>query len=78
MVERRGVYRVLMGDPEGRRPLGRPRLGWEDNINIDLQAVGCGGMDLMDLAEDRERWWALVNAVMNLRVPHNAENFLTS
>jgi len=65
----RGVYRVLVGKPEGKRPLGRPRRRWEDNIKMDLQRVGCGGMDWIELAQDRDRWWALVNAVMNLRVP---------
>jgi hypothetical protein len=54
---------------EGKRPLGKPRRRWEDNIKIDLQEVGCGGMDWIELAEDRERWRALVNRVMNLRVP---------
>ena len=67
--ERKGVYRVLMGEPEGNRPLGRPRHRWEDNIKMDLQEVGCGGMDWIDLAQDRDRWQALVNVVMNLRVP---------
>jgi len=67
--ERRGVYRVLVGKPEGKRPLGRPRRRWEDNIKMDLQEVGCGGMDWIELAEDRDRWRALVYAVMNLRVP---------
>jgi hypothetical protein len=68
MGERRGVYRVLAGKPVGKRPLGRPRRRWEDNINMDLQEVGWG-MDLIDLAHDRDRWRALVNAVANLRFP---------
>jgi hypothetical protein len=58
-----------VGRPEGRRPLGRPRLRWEDNIKMDLQEVGWGGMDGIDMAQDRDRWRALVSAVMNLRVP---------
>ena len=58
-----------MGKPEGKRPLGRPRYRWEDNIKIALQEFGCGGMDWVELAQGRNRWWALVNAVMNLRVP---------
>ena len=69
MEESRGVYRVLVGKPEGKRPLGRPRRRWEDNIKMDLQEVGCGGVDWIELAQDRDRWGALVNAVMNLRVP---------
>ena len=67
--EERGVYRVLVGKPEGRRPLGRPRRRWVDNIRMDLHEVGCGYMDWIGLAQDRERWWTLVSAVMNLRVP---------
>jgi hypothetical protein len=69
MGERRGVYRVLVGKPEGKRPLGRPRPRWEDNIKMDLQEVGYGGMDWIDVDQDRDRWRALVNVVMNLRVP---------
>jgi len=67
MLERRGVYRV--GKPEGKRPLGRLKRRWEDNINMDLQEVGCGSIDWMELAQDRDRWRALVTAIMNLRVP---------
>ena len=78
MGVRRGVYRVLVGKPEGKRPLVRPRHRWEDNIKMDLQEVGCEGMDWIKLAEDRDRWQALVNGEMNLWVPYNAGNFLTS
>jgi len=67
--EKRGVYRVLVGKPEGKRPLGRPRRRWDDNNKMDLQEVGCGGMDWIELAEGRDKWQALVNAVMNFRVP---------
>ena len=69
MGERRDVYWVLVGKPEGKRPLGRPRLRWEDYIKMDLQEVGCGGMDWVELTQDRDRWRALVNALMYLRVP---------
>jgi len=69
MGERRGVYRVLVGKPEGKRPLGRPRRRWEDNIKTDLQEVECGLLDWIELAQDWDRWRALVNAVMKLRVP---------
>jgi hypothetical protein len=65
----RDVYRFLVEKPEGKRPFGRPRYRWEDNIKMDLQEVGCGGMDWIKLAQDRDRWQALVNAVMNLWVP---------
>jgi len=75
--ERRGVYRVLVGKPEGKRPLGRPRHRWEDSIMMDLQKVGCRGMDWIGLAEDWERWPTLVNVVMNLRVPYYMGNFST-
>jgi len=67
--ERRGVYRVMVGKREIRRPLGRPRRRWEDNIKMDFQEVGGGSMDWIELVHDRNRWRALVNAVMNLRVP---------
>jgi hypothetical protein len=73
----RGVYRVLVGKPEGMRPLGRPRHRWDDNIKMGLRKVGCGGIYWIDLAQDRDRWRALVNAVMDIRVPLNAGNFLT-
>jgi hypothetical protein len=69
MGEERGVYRVLVGKPEGRRLLGRPRLRWMDNIRMKHQEVGCGYMDWIGLAQDRDRWRTLVSAVMNLRVP---------
>ena len=67
-MEGRGVHRVKVGKPEGKRPLGRPKRRWEDNINLDLQEVGGGG-DWMELAQDRDRWRALVNMVMNFRTP---------
>jgi len=69
MGEERGVYRVLVGKTEGRRPLGRPRHRWVDNIRMDLQEVGCGYIDWIGLAQDRDRWQTLVSAVMNLWVP---------
>ena len=68
MGEGRSVHRVLVGKPEGKRPLGRPRRRWKDNIKMNLQEVGGGG-DWMELAQDRDRWRTLVNTVMNLRVP---------
>jgi len=69
MSEGRGVYRILVGRPGGNRPLGRPRRRWEDNFKMDLQEMGYGGMDWIDLTQNKDRWRALVNAVMNLRVP---------
>jgi hypothetical protein len=69
MGEGRGVYRVLVGKPEGKRPLGRPRRRWEDNVTMDLQKVGCECEDWIGLAQDRDRWRALVSVVRNLRVP---------
>ena len=69
MGEKAGIYRVLVGIPEGKRPLGRPRRRWEDNIKINIQEVGCRGMDWTELAKDRDRCRPLVNAVLNLRAP---------
>ena len=69
MGEERGAYRVLVGKAEGKRPLGRLRRRWVDNIRMDLQEVGCGYVDWIGLSQDRHRWWTLVSAVMNLRVP---------
>ena len=69
MGDGRGMCRVLVGKPEGKKPLGRPWHRWEYNIKMDLQEVGRGGMDWIELAQDRDRWRALVNAVMNLRFP---------
>jgi hypothetical protein len=67
--EGRGVYRLLVEKPKGKRPMGRPRRGWEDNIRMDFQEVGCGGVDWIELAQNRNRVRALVNAVKNLWVP---------
>jgi hypothetical protein len=69
MGERRGVYRVLVGKPEEKRPFGRPRNRWVDNIKMDLQKMGFGVIDLIELVQDRDSWRALVNGAMNLRVP---------
>jgi hypothetical protein len=69
MGEKRNAYGILVGKPEGKRPLGRPRRRWEDNIRMDLRDIEWGGMDWIDLAQDRDQWRALVNTVINLRVP---------
>jgi hypothetical protein len=69
MGQKRNAYRILVGKPEGKRPLGRPRRRWEDNTRIDLREIGWGGMDWIDLAQDRDQWRAHVNTVMNLRGP---------
>jgi len=69
MGERRGLYRVFVGKPEGKRPLGRSRRRWEDDIKMDHQEVRCGGVDWIKLAQDRDRWRALVSVVINLRIP---------
>jgi hypothetical protein len=65
----RNAYNILVAKPEGKRPLGRPRLRWEDNITMDLREVGCEGVNRMHLAQEKDQWWALVNTVMNFRVP---------
>jgi hypothetical protein len=77
MGEKRGAYRILVGRPEGRRPLGRHRRRWEYNIKMDLEEVGWG-MDWIELAQDMDRWRAVLNTVMNLRFPLNVGNFLIS
>jgi hypothetical protein len=75
MGETRNAYRILVGMPEGKRPLGRPRRRWVDNIKMDLRETEWDGMDWIELAQDRDQWRALVNAVMNLRVPYNCCEF---
>jgi hypothetical protein len=68
MREKRNAYKILVGKPEGKKPLGRPKCRWEDNVNMDLRETGWGGMDWIDLVRDRDQWRALVNMVMNLQV----------
>ena len=77
-VERIGVCVVVVGKPDGKRPLGRPRHRWDDNIKMDLQEVECGGRDWIELVQDDDRWLALVSAVMSICFPCNVGNFLTS
>jgi hypothetical protein len=77
MGPKRNTYKILVGKPEGKRPLKRPRRRWVDNIKMDLREIGWDGMDWIDLAQDREQWRALVNTVMNLRVLQNAGKFLS-
>jgi hypothetical protein len=77
MREKRNTYRLLVGKPEGKRPLGRPRRRWVDNIRMDLGEVGWRGVEWIGLAQDRNRWRALVNTVLNLRVPQNAEKLFS-
>jgi hypothetical protein len=69
MGEKRNAYRIFVGKPEGKRPSGRPRHRWEDNVRMDLREIGLGGMDWIDLAQDRDQWRALMNTAMNLQVP---------
>jgi hypothetical protein len=76
MGEKRNSYRILVGKPEGKRPLGRTRRRWEDNIKMDFREIGWGGMDWIYLAQDKDRWRALVNTVLNLWVPQNVGEFL--
>jgi hypothetical protein len=71
--EKKNAYRILVGKPEGRGPLGRPRRRWEDNIKMNFREIGWGRMDWIDLAQDRDQWSALVNTEMNLRVPKSLE-----
>jgi hypothetical protein len=78
MRVKRNAYRILVGNPEGKRPLGRSRHRWKDNIRMDLREIGWCGMDWIDLAQDRDQWRAVVNTVMNLRVAYNFGKFLNS
>jgi hypothetical protein len=76
--DKRNAYGILVGKPEGKGPPGRPRRRWEDNIKMDLREIECGGMDWIDLAHDRDQWRAIVNTVMNLRVPYNVGKIFSS
>jgi hypothetical protein len=76
MEAKRNAYRILVGKPEGKRPLGRPRCRWVDNIKMDLRKIGWDGMYWIDMVQDRDQWRALVNTALNLRVPQNAGEFL--
>jgi hypothetical protein len=78
MGAKRNAYKILVGKPEVKRSLGRPRRRWEDNIKMVLREIGCGGMDWIDVAQDRDHWRILVNTVMNLQVPENVGKFLSS
>jgi hypothetical protein len=78
MGPKTNAHRILVGKPEGKILLKRPRRRWEDNIKIDLREIACGGMNWIDLAQDQDQWRALVNTVMNRRVPHNLGKFLSS
>jgi hypothetical protein len=78
MRDKRGVKRVFVRKAEGKIPIGRTRRRWENNIKMDLKDVGCGGMDWICLSQNRDRWWTLVNGIINLRVPQNTGHFLTS
>jgi hypothetical protein len=78
MGEKRNAYRIFVGKPEGKRPLGRPRLRWMNNIKMDLRERGLDAVDWIDLTQDRDQWRALVDTVINIRVPYNAGNFLSS
>jgi hypothetical protein len=78
MWEKIYTYGILVGKPKGKRPLGRPRCRWVDNIKMGLREIGWGGMDWIDLAQDRDQWRAIVNVVMNLRDPQNFGKFLSS
>jgi hypothetical protein len=78
MSEKRNAYKILVGKPEGTRPIRRPRRRWDDNIKMDLREIGWSGMDWIDLDQDRDQWRALVNKVMNIRVPQNVGKSLSS